>query len=64
MGNSRKVGLMIPKKIALLAVMLCLSGCATEGGGDDLSWLGGVIGAILGFGLFFLVSYLSAKNRL
>lgn len=55
---------MIPKKIALLAVMLCLSGCATEGGGDDLSWLGGVIGAILGFGLFFLVSYLSAKNRL
>lgn len=54
---------MILKKFAALSIMLSLSGCATEGGGDDLSWLGGVIGGILGFGLFFLVTFLTLRSR-
>lgn len=50
---------------ALLAVVAMLeSGCSTTGSGADMSWLGGLVGGILGFALFFLVVFLTAKGRL
>lgn len=53
------------RSILLPGILLLSSGCSTVPSGcDDLSWLGGLIGAILGFGLFFLATYLSAKGRL
>jgi hypothetical protein len=48
--------------LTALAALLSSSCCSSESGGD-LSWLGGVIGGILGFGLFFLVTYLTLRNR-
>lgn len=55
---------MIRMKSALPAIILSLGGCATDGGTSDLSWFGAVIGGILGFGLFFLVVFLTSRGRL
>lgn len=55
---------MRPKDILLPGILLLGSGCCTTEGPDDWSWLGGLIGAALGFGLFFLVAFLSSKGRL
>ncbi len=52
------------RKILLSAVILFGSGCRTTDGSDDWSWLGGVVGGILGFGLFFLVTFLTSRGRL
>lgn len=50
--------------ILLSAVLLFGSGCCSAEGAEDWSWVGGLIGGILGLGLFFLVTYLSGKGRL
>jgi hypothetical protein len=51
-------------KIAMTGLLLLGSGCCAPGtdGNDDLSWVGGVIGTIIGFGLFFLATYLSSRS--
>jgi len=51
-------------KMALAGLLLLGSSCCAPGadGTDDLSWVGGVVGALLGFGLFFLAIYLSSRN--
>lgn len=48
---------------AILALFLLGSGCApVDAGSEDPSWVGGVIGVILGFGLFFLAVYMSSRS--
>lgn len=49
------------KKIAP-GLLLLISGCCTTGG-TDLSRVGGIVGVLIGFGLFFLVIYLMAKSN-
>jgi hypothetical protein len=49
-------------KTVRFGLLLVGAGCSTPGdaaagGQGDLSWLGGVIGVVLGFGLFFLAAY-------
>jgi hypothetical protein len=48
----------------LSGLLLLSSGCCAPGadGRDDLSRVGGIIGVIIGFGLFFLAVYLSSRN--
>lgn len=51
-------------KVALAGFLLLGSGCCAPGaeGGGDMSRIGGIIGVVIGFGLFFLAIFLSSRS--
>ena len=47
------------------AMLLILgAGCCTQEGASDASRVGGIVGVLIGFGLFLLAVYLNSKGKL